>query len=79
MVGKIGEDDYVGQGKKKTARGMPCLACGDHRMFMARAARSAMISNESKDCSIIKIFAHRASAGTSVGEKAVLVLNARNK
>ncbi len=58
---------------------MPCSACGDHRMLTARAARSAMISNESSDCNIIRILAHLASAGTSVGEKAVLVLNARNK
>jgi hypothetical protein len=52
---------------------MPWLACGDHRMLTARAARSAMISNESSDCNIIRILAHLASAGTSVGEKAVLV------
>ena len=38
-----------------------------------------MISSESSDWSIIKTFAHRASTGTSVGEKAVLVLKARNK
>src|SRR5262245_27403767 len=50
-----------------------------HKMLTARAARSAMISSESNDCSIIRIFAHRASAGASVGEKAVLVLKAKNK
>jgi len=38
-----------------------------------------MISNDSKDCSIMKIFAHRARTGESVGEKAVLVLNERNR
>ena len=38
-----------------------------------------MISNESKDCSIMKTFAHRARTGESVGEKAVLVLNARKR
>ena len=79
MVGKIGEGDYVGQGKKRVVRGMPRSACDDHRMLTARAARSAMISNESSDCNIIRILAHLASARTSVGEKAVLVLNARNK
>ena len=30
-------------------------------------------------CSMVKSFAQRASTGTSVGDKAVLVLNARNK
>ena len=58
---------------------MACSACGDHRMLTARAASSAMISNESRDCNIIKIFAHPANTGTSVGEKAVLVLKERNR
>jgi hypothetical protein len=43
-------------------------------MLTARAASSAMISSESSDCIIIKNIAHAASTGTSVGEKAVLVL-----
>jgi hypothetical protein len=38
-----------------------------------------MIVNEIKDCSIIPAFAQRESTAVSVGEKAVLVLNARNK
>jgi len=50
-----------------------------YTIFTARAARTAMISNESKDCSIMKTFAHRARTGESVGEKAVLVLNARKR
>ena len=59
-----------------------CSRAGDigaHRMFTARAARSAMISNDSKDCNIIRIFAHRSNTGASVGENAVLVLKARNR
>ena len=58
---------------------MADATAGDHRILTARAASSAMISSESSDCNIIKPFAHRASAGVSVGEKAVLVLKARNK
>jgi hypothetical protein len=55
-------------------------ACvGVYRMLTARAARSAMISSESSDCNIIKTLAHRAKMGASVGEKAVLVLKARNR
>jgi hypothetical protein len=45
----------------------------------ARPANSAMIINDSSDCSITNIFAHLVSTGVSVGEKAVLVLKARNK
>jgi len=48
-------------------------------MLTARAASRAIIINDISDCSIINIFAHLASTGTSVGEKAVLVLNARNR
>ena len=54
-------------------------AVDNQRILTARAASSAIISNESSDCNIIRIFAHRVSAGVSVGEKAVLVLKARNK
>src|SRR5215475_4470799 len=71
--------DYVGQAKKTVARGMRCSACGVPRILTARAAKSAMISRDRSACSIIKSLAHRASAGTSVGEKAVLVLKAKNK
>src|SRR5262249_18392387 len=52
---------------------------GVYRMLTARAARNAMINSESSDCNIIRIFAHLSSTGASVGEKAVLVLKARNK
>jgi len=50
-----------------------------HRMFTARAARSATVASEIIDCTIISTFAQRDSTGTSVGENAVLVLNARNR
>ena len=54
--------------------------CPDpQRILTARAARSAMIKSESRDCSIINIFAQRSSTGVSVGDKAVLVEKARNK
>ncbi len=46
---------------------------------MARAARIAMVISEITDCIIISTFAQRESTGTSVGEKAVLVLNARKR
>jgi hypothetical protein len=48
-------------------------------MFTARAARSAIVTKDMDDWTIIKVLAHRESTGTSVGEKAVLVLKARNK
>ena len=60
---------------------MPRIVAHDavYRMLMARYARSAMISSDSSDCNIIRTFAHLSSTGASVGEKAVLVLKARNK
>ena len=48
-------------------------------MFTARAASSATIESEINDCSIMPIFAQRESTAVSVGEKAVLVLNARKR
>ena len=48
-------------------------------MFTARPANNAIITNEIVAWTIISTFAQRDSAGTSVGENAVLVLNARNK
>ena len=50
-----------------------------YKILTARAANSKIISSESSDCNIIKIFAQRAKTGASVGEKAVLVLKERNK
>ncbi len=50
-----------------------------HRILTARAASSASALSEIVDCTIIMPFAHRESTGTSVGENAVLVLNARNR
>ena len=51
----------------------------NHRIFTARPASSAITRREIRDWSIIRIFAQRDSTGTSVGEKAVLVLKARNR
>jgi hypothetical protein len=51
----------------------------NYSMFTARAARIAMVTSETAACSIIRILAQRESTGTSVGENAVLVLNARNR
>src|SRR5882762_4541470 len=51
----------------------------NHRIFTARPASSAITRREISDWSIIRIFAQRDSTGTSVGEKAVLVLKARNR
>ena len=38
-----------------------------------------MVTKDMDDWIIIKVLAQRESGGTSVGEKAVLVLKARNK
>lgn len=51
----------------------------NYRMFTARAAKRASVAKEMVDCTIMAIFAQRESTGESVGEKAVLVLNARNR
>ena len=50
-----------------------------YSIFTARAARIAIVASEIVACTIINTLAQRESAGTSVGEKAVLVLNARNR
>src|SRR5579872_525140 len=50
-----------------------------YRMFTARAASRAMVASEMSDCSIMRTFAQRESTGTSVGEKAVLVLKAMKR
>ena len=50
-----------------------------HKILTALAASSTTVPSEISDCTIIITFAHRDSTGTSVGEKAVLVLNARNR
>lgn len=51
-----------------------------HQMILtARAARRAIINREIMAWIIIKIFAQRDKTIASVGEKAVLVLNAKNK
>jgi hypothetical protein len=48
-------------------------------MFTALAANTATVANEIKACTIIMTFAQRERTGVSVGENAVLVVNARNK
>ena len=48
-------------------------------MLTARAAISATVASDIDACTIIINFAQRERTGTSVGENAVLVLNARNK
>ena len=48
-------------------------------MLIARAARMAITASEMIDCTIISPWAQRARTGVSVGENAVLVLNARNR
>ena len=50
-----------------------------YRILTARAARRASTVSEMIDCTIISSLAHCVSAGVSVGENAVLVLNARNR
>lgn len=50
-----------------------------YSMFTARAARSAIVAKDMDACTIIRVLAQRESTGTSVGEKAVLVLKARNR
>jgi hypothetical protein len=64
---------------RSRTRRFNCGIRGYYSMLTARAASNAMISSEISDCNIIKIFAQRVNTGTSVGEKAVLVLKARNK
>ena len=49
------------------------------RMFTARPAKRAKTVSEIRDCRIISSLPQRASTGVSVGEKAVLVLKARNR
>lgn len=50
-----------------------------YRIFTARAASSTTVATEMNACSIINSLAQRVSTGQSVGENAVLVLNARNR
>lgn len=47
--------------------------------LMARAARTTSTDKEIRDCSMAIILAHPSSTAVSVGEKAVLVLKARNR
>jgi hypothetical protein len=48
-------------------------------MFTALAASNARTASEMIACIIISVFAHRDRTGVSVGDNAVLVLNAKNK
>ena len=66
--------------RKPAPRPMVATAVpGDHKIFTARAASSATVTSEIQACTIIITLAQRDSTGTSVGENAVLVLNARNR
>jgi len=60
-----------------SARKRPLLP--PYKIFTALAASSARIDSEISACSIIPAFAHRDSTAVSVGENAVLVLNARKR
>jgi hypothetical protein len=65
---------------KPASRPMVAMAVpANHKMFTARAANSATVTSEMLACTIIITLAQRDSTGTSVGENAVLVLNARNR
>ena len=55
------------------------LVLHGYKMFTARAASKARVAREMVDWIIISTLAQRESTGESVGEKAVLVLNARNR
>ncbi len=48
-------------------------------MLTARAASKARVAREMLDWVIMSTLAQRESTGESVGEKAVLVLNARKR
>ncbi len=50
-----------------------------YKILIARAAKIAKVPNEILLCTIIKHLAQRDSTGTSVGENAVLVLNAKKR
>src|SRR5262249_6188080 len=50
-----------------------------YRMLTARAASSASTASEITAWTIVRIFAQRERTAVSVGEKAVLVLKARNR
>ena len=50
-----------------------------YRMLTARAANNAKVANEIDAWIIINTLAQRDRTGASVGENAVLVLNARNR
>ena len=50
-----------------------------YRMLTARAASRARVAREMLDWIIISPLAQRESTGESVGENAVLVLNARKR
>ena len=56
-----------------------CRSHEAYSIFTARAARRAAVANDMEAWHIIKIFAQGESAGTSVGENAVLVLKAKNR
>jgi hypothetical protein len=65
--------------RPRLARGQCWRGPLSYSTFTARAARMASVISEIDACSIIRTLAQRDSTGTSVGEKAVLVLKARNR
>ncbi len=86
VEGRNAEDGEVAQRtRRKTLRPRRAFplcslrSASFYRMFTARAARSATVANEMSACTIISVFAQRESTGESVGENAVLVLNAMNR
>ena len=50
-----------------------------YRIFTARATISTITISEIDACKIIRLLALRESTGTSVGDRAVLVLKARKR
>jgi hypothetical protein len=71
--------DRQGGGFSKDITNLVEPTSASQRIFTARAASSATTVNEISDCNIIPALAQRESTAVSVGEKAVLVLNARNR
>ena len=68
--------DYESGGKPPHSKWSSGAA---QRIFTARAASKATIVREMIDCTIMPILAQRERTAVSVGEKAVLVLKARNR
>ena len=70
----MGSDPIIFFAKYAALPFPPCQS-----MLTARAANKPMTKREIMACVIIRIFAQRDSTGVSVGERAVLVVKARNR